>query len=72
MREPGSVDRDHLYQSQWWARLAAISENREREEPPKLSQRENERASVGKKLASLLGGFQSHPEREEASFLSPS
>lgn len=72
MREPGSVEREHLYQSQWWVRLAAFSEKREREEPARVNQREKERAGVGKKLASLFRGLQSHQERGEASFLTPS
>jgi len=65
MQEPTSIGSEHLYQSQWWARLAAFSETRE-SPPPAANRREPEkkRASFSRALVSLLQGF--HPNRERA------
>ncbi|MEK6280720.1 MAG: hypothetical protein AABN95_10240 [Acidobacteriota bacterium] len=49
-----SVEQEHLYQSQWWTRLAAFSENRAIETRENTRQISNERSSLTKTLASLL------------------
>jgi hypothetical protein len=43
-----------LYESPWWSRLAAITEQRERAAAVVRRERKSERLSLSRKLASLL------------------
>jgi hypothetical protein len=56
MAEQISEERHHLYQSQWWVRLAAISEKRESETPVDRQPVEKRQRQSGfsKALASLF------------------
>ncbi|HEV2884688.1 MAG TPA: hypothetical protein VGW36_07505 [Pyrinomonadaceae bacterium] len=54
MSEPIPVEKKPLYQSTWWTRLAAFSENREDAARAKVSRRKKERSSFKRTLASLL------------------
>lgn len=73
MQERNSVANEQLYQSQWWTRLAAFSEQRE-SQAPVASSRESkkEQSSFSRTLVSLLRAF--HPNQKwevVAQFLTP-
>lgn len=68
MREPNSIESEHLYQSLWWTRLAAFSEQREHQVPGEVRHRKKERSSVVKTLAALFRGFHSNQKRAVAQF----
>jgi hypothetical protein len=62
MQEPVTKPTPILYQSPWWSRLAAITEQRERGQAVNQRERKIERSSLSRTLASLLpaidsGGF---------------
>jgi hypothetical protein len=61
---------EHLYQSQWWTRLAAFGEKRESPAPAKIRVTEKKRSSFSKTLTSLFRGFHFNQERGHAPFLS--
>jgi hypothetical protein len=54
MAEQISVARKHLYQSQWWARLAAISEKRDSQESVNTPPVQEEPSNFSKTLAALF------------------
>lgn len=54
MAKQASVASNHLYQSQWWARLAAISEKRDIQAPANTPPVQKEQSSFSKALASLF------------------
>jgi len=56
MRENYSDSRQNLYQSQWWARLAAFTENPVEQSPQKVDRRQGA-TSVIKALAFLFRSF---------------
>jgi hypothetical protein len=49
-----SAPSNHLYQSQWWARLAAISEKRDREASTDKPAVQKEQSNFSKTLSSLF------------------
>ena len=52
---------NHLYQSEWWARLAAISEKRDKQTSADAPPVQKEQSNFSKTLASL---FSPDPGRE--------
>ncbi len=54
MAEQISDDRSNLYESQWWARLAAISERRESMSAVDTPPVEKKQSGLSKALASLF------------------
>jgi hypothetical protein len=54
MGKQSSVPSSHLYQSQWWARLAAISEKRADQTSADTRPVEKEQSSFSKTLSSLF------------------
>jgi hypothetical protein len=54
MAKQTSVPSNHLYQSQWWARLAAISEKRDIEVSANTQPVQKEQSNFSKALASLF------------------
>jgi hypothetical protein len=68
MREP-IVESEHLYQSLWWARLAAFSQKRESPAPARIDHTEKKRSGFSKKLASVFRGFHFSQEQGHNPFL---
>jgi hypothetical protein len=54
MAKESSVPSSRLYQSQWWARLAAISEKRAREVSTNTPAVQREQSNFSKTLSSLF------------------
>ena len=54
MAKQTSVASNHLYQSQWWARLAAISEKRDIQASADTTPVQKEQSNFSKGLASLF------------------
>jgi hypothetical protein len=54
MAKQTSLASNHLYQSQWWARLAAISEKRDVQASADTPPVQKEQSNFSKTLASLF------------------
>ena len=63
MPERTSIAGDELYQSQWWARLAAFSEKPQGRAPQKVSPKEKQPGFI-KTLLALFRGLHHHEGAE--------